>query len=311
MFVLLFTVLSFTVAMLINPSKASASPCYPATGTGGCWVGPGVGTAPDGTTCSDNHFTICPSGYWCSGPLNDLNNVYKCTNVGTTPPPNSCPSECRKGPACGIGYSSSTACGVCPIGAEGVPQVCCKPNSCANVPPPSTSTPSPCITTCTQVTECKQQGNCGGGNEGGFCGYTTTTPKVPKYYCTKNVCTTVCTTPSPPSTSTQPPSTSTNTPVPLIAQCVSTRIYSPNWTLITNDEYHNLSDRSQVYFCVSGSTTGGSFNKARFTINGTLYPETVMVRPGSADYCQLYEIPVGSYSTNVQGEVHHNALGWL
>lgn len=42
----------------------------------------------------------------------------------------SCPSECRKGPSCGAGYSSAGGCGGCPIGAGGVPQVCCAANSC-------------------------------------------------------------------------------------------------------------------------------------------------------------------------------------
>lgn len=111
--------------------------------------------------------------------------------------------------------------------------------------------------------------------------------------------------------STLPPSKPLITPTPITAQCVSTRIYSPNWTQITNQEYSDIPAKSSVYFCVAGSSTGGSFDMARFTINGVLFANTTTMRPSSSDYCQLFTIPAGTYTTTVQGEVHHNTLGWL
>lgn len=115
---------------------------------------------------------------------------------------------------------------------------------------------------------------------------------------------------SPPMTFTVPP-VCTPTPAPITAKCVSTTIYSPNWTPILSNEYTSLPDNSQVYFCSAGSSSGGSFDMARFTINGVLFPNTTLMRPGSSDYCQLFTIPAGLYTTTVQGEMHHTTLGWL
>lgn len=53
------------------------------------------------------------------------------------------------------------------------------------------------------------------------------------------------------------------------------------------------------------------FDMARFTINGVLRPETTTIRPNTEDFCDLYTIPSNTYSFTVQGEIHHNVLGWL
>jgi hypothetical protein len=125
-------------------------------------------------------------------------------------------------------------------------------------------------------------------------------------YTSLSNCSQTCIKPTP--VPTPPP---TPSPMPITGQCVSTKVYSPNWTAIAPSEYYNLVDNSQVYFCTAGSSSAGSFDMARFTINGTLYPNTTVKRTGSNDFCQLYTIPKGSYTTNVQGEIHHTSLGWL
>ena len=66
-----------------------------------------------------------------------------------------------------------------------------------------------------------------------------------------------------------------------------------------------------VRFAVGGSTTAGSFDKARFTINGTLRPEVTTQKPGSNDFFDEYTIPVGVTSFIVKAQIHHSSLGWF
>ena len=66
-----------------------------------------------------------------------------------------------------------------------------------------------------------------------------------------------------------------------------------------------------VRFAVGGTTTGGTFDKARFTINGTLRPEVTAQKPGSNEYFDEYTIPAGTTSFSVNAQIHHTSLGWF
>lgn len=421
---ILITVFVFGVLFFVASSESvKATNCAGIT-QGSCWVGGGVGTAPDGTTCNDNHFTNCPSGSWCTGPAGDTRMVYSCTNV-STPPTNSCPAECRQGTACGTGYSPATGCSGSGVsGGCTTAQVCCKnntPPSCGN----DTSTPPPCVTSCTRVVdECRNISTCygTGSSIGANCGVNIKTGEQ-KVLCTYNSCSTVCSTPPP--TPTPPPlvapilaslvynatcnsvntipvtfnwstvpgaasyflriddtsngfvqcgtgtpnngdfclqgltstshtinlalgktynfwlnaytstnvpgltsstmsvslpmptpcptiptATPTPTPTPITAMCVSTTIYTPAWAPVTSTAFQSLPAGGKVYFCVNGSTTGGTFDKARFTINGVMRPEVTLTGPNAIGFCDLYTIPTNTYAFAVQGEVFHSTLGW-
>ncbi len=101
------------------------------------------------------------------------------------------------------------------------------------------------------------------------------------------------------------------TPPPTVtASCQNIKAYSSNFTLLTNAQLRTLDPGTTVNFCVTGSATGGSFNKARFTINGVLKPETTTRRPGALDYCQSFVIPTGVTNFVVVADIHHGALGW-
>ena len=101
--------------------------------------------------------------------------------------------------------------------------------------------------------------------------------------------------------------TTTTTPT---AQCQNIKAYSPTWALLTNAQLSTLTVGSQVNFCVTGSASDGTFDKARLTINGILQTETNTIRPGSTDFCQLYTIPAGTINFNVTAQIHHLTLGW-
>jgi hypothetical protein len=104
---------------------------------------------------------------------------------------------------------------------------------------------------------------------------------------------------------TPPPSTSST------ASCQNVKAYSSVWTPLTSADLSALSTGTVVNFCVTGTTTSGTFDKAKFTINGTVQAETTAIRPSSTDFCQSYTIPVGVSVFNVSAQIHHATLGWF
>lgn len=123
---------------------------------------------------------------------------------------------------------------------------------------------------------------CGGNDETQAETITTTTPTAPP---------------------TAPPS--------ITAQCQNIKAYSgANFVLLTPESISMIKQGDPLHFCVTGSATGGSFDKAKFTINGVVQTETTLVRPGSTDFCQSYTVPAGVNSFNVTAQIHHVTLGW-
>jgi Cys-rich repeat protein len=94
------------------------------------------------------------------------------------------------------------------------------------------------------------------------------------------------------------------------AQCQNIKAYSPTWTLLTAAQLSQLKATDQVNFCVAGTTTQGTFDKGKFTINGVAQAETTTKRPSSSDFCQLYTIPAGTNSFSISAQIHHATLGW-
>lgn len=105
---------------------------------------------------------------------------------------------------------------------------------------------------------------------------------------------------------TPPPGTTT----PITASCQNVKAYDEDWTLLTTTQLGQLGTGDTVNFCVAGVATGGSFDKAKFTINGVAQAETTTLRPSSTDFCQSYVIPAGVTSFNVTAQIHHATLGW-
>lgn len=65
-----------------------------------------------------------------------------------------------------------------------------------------------------------------------------------------------------------------------------------------------------VYFTVGGTTTGGSFDMAHFTINGELRSDVTTKRPGTEEFYDAYTLPEGLTTLSVQAQIHHTTLGW-
>lgn len=94
------------------------------------------------------------------------------------------------------------------------------------------------------------------------------------------------------------------------ASCQNVKAYSSTWVELTAAQLSALKTGDVVNFCVTGTTTGGVFTKAMFTINEVLQAETTLQRPSSTDFCQTYTIPAGVTSFNVVGDIFHEVLGW-
>ena len=73
--------------------------------------------------------------------------------------------------------------------------------------------------------------------------------------------------------------------------------------------------KSPGYPLTAPSYHYGPYDRARFTINGVLYPDDQSKREFNDnltvnDYCHLFVVPAGMYRFAVQGEIHHLVSGW-
>ena len=116
---------------------------------------------------------------------------------------------------------------------------------------------------------------------------------------------------TPSATPTTNPSPSPTTPPSITAQCSAVTAYDVNWNTLSATELSSLEEGDLVRFAVSGSASGGSFNKARFSVNGQSIGESLTKKPGSDEFYKEYTIPAGTVYFEVKGEVFHSTLGWL
>ncbi len=108
-----------------------------------------------------------------------------------------------------------------------------------------------------------------------------------------------------------PPVGGGGTPLPagVTAQCLNIKAFDTNWTQITNLSTLKVGDK--VRFTVAGSASTGTFDRARFTVNGALRPEVTATRPGTSEFYDEYTIPEGTSSFSINAQVHNTVLGWF
>lgn len=258
----------------------------------------------------------CSSGT-CTGSINTSNDPNNCGSVG-----HRCiaGSECHSGTCTGVigdtcqsdancnsGYSCNTSTHTCQSGTN----LSNDPNNCGAVG-----------AVCSNGYNCINgscQGNpitttCGRNNDPGapVC---CTTSCNPSDVVTEAPCRTECKTGGKWCTisagscnnSSSPPGTGEN------ATCQNIAAYSSTWSALTASQLSQLQVGTAVNFCAVGSASSGSFDKARFTINGTLMADTTTKGSSAAanDYCQSYTIPADAATFNIKAELHHTTLGWF
>ncbi|OGM31101.1 hypothetical protein A2803_05360 [Candidatus Woesebacteria bacterium RIFCSPHIGHO2_01_FULL_44_21] len=112
----------------------------------------------------------------------------------------------------------------------------------------------------------------------------------------------------------QPAATPTATPAvatSITAQCLAIKIYDQNWDNLTVAEFSQLKPGSIVRFSAGGTTTGGQFEAARFTVNGVQRPEVTSKAPGKEELYDEYTIPEGVLSFTIGVQLRHSSLGWF
>jgi hypothetical protein len=112
------------------------------------------------------------------------------------------------------------------------------------------------------------------------------------------------------STSTNPP-VPTPTPTPGAPSCISVKAYDDGWTALTPTQLSALAVGDIVNFCVNGTSTTGTFDKAQFMINTTLKSETTTLRPSSTDFCQNYTILSTDTTVEVKAKIHSSTGVWV
>lgn len=103
----------------------------------------------------------------------------------------------------------------------------------------------------------------------------------------------------------QPP---TGGPAPF-ASCQNIKAFDTNWNQLLVADLLNVKAGEKVRFTVLGSTNTGTYDKARFSINGATPQETTGKRPGTNEFFFEYTIPEGVTSFAVNAQLHHQSLG--
>jgi hypothetical protein len=95
------------------------------------------------------------------------------------------------------------------------------------------------------------------------------------------------------------------------ASCGQVVAYDESWTELGSGELSQLSEGDMVRFAVKGTASSGTFEMARFSVNGGIAVEVTDKRPGSDDFYYEYTIPADVTEFNVNAEVFHSELGWF
>jgi hypothetical protein len=92
----------------------------------------------------------------------------------------------------------------------------------------------------------------------------------------------------------------------VVASCLNVKAYNSDWAELTTAQLPDLAPGNTVNFCVTGSSTSGIFDRARFSIAGTILPETTTAHPTiSNNFCQSYTIKPTDVAVTVNARVHH------
>ncbi len=292
---------------------------------------------PPGSSCEEIGYECVPNGWYCTNPVPQ----------GVCPTGQKCGSGCQCTGECecssfplSFNYTSpiyaqansnnnvlqATDCGTCKaildangnpvVDTHGVPQCtiesCTPPcrfwcEPCGNVfsctttasptPAPSTTPPPPgdnpqCNDVCYTSSYCRSSEVCyfAEGSSSGNC-------RNPNCL-SESSCT--CTNPSP------SPS----------AQCTNVRLYqvigdvtvATNWQLLTATQLTALRPGDIIYATTLGTTTGGTFDRARIRVNSSTWTtanETTNKKPGSDEFYIIYTIPSdGTVTFTFEAEIH-------
>ncbi len=259
-------------------TQATFAAVYGSTGEAG-WKNEACGNA--GSTvagaegCTSD--ADCPSGWVCQGAQGSR----QCQNPGTA---DLCP-----GGACSGYYSFQ--CSTLSVSAESSGVPVCQQNgqrfsgeSQAQSYATSGSTPN-----CGQVDKVCV----GGNNDGKLCGGFT----IYSSGCGGGT------------TAITPPAGTPPAGAALSAVCLDIKAYDTQGNPLTAQNLAGLSPGDIVRFAISGTTTSGTIDMARFTINGVLGQPTNLKIAGTNEFYTEYTVPPSVTQFSVKAELHHTDTG--
>jgi hypothetical protein len=94
------------------------------------------------------------------------------------------------------------------------------------------------------------------------------------------------------------------------AQCLNIRAFDTEWNELTTTQLAQLAAGDRVRFTVAGTASSGTFDRARFKVNGVERAEVTGKRPGTDEFYDEYVIPSGITSFTINAQIHHTTLGW-
>lgn len=96
-----------------------------------------------------------------------------------------------------------------------------------------------------------------------------------------------------------------------VAQCLNIKAFDENWNPLTLTDLSQLSAGDVVRFTVGGTTNSGTFDSARFTINGEQMDPVTDKRPNTDEFYYEYTIPTKTTSFEINAELMHSEAGWI
>jgi len=118
-------------------------------------------------------------------------------------------------------------------------------------------------------------------------------------------------TPTPSGDATPTPSGAIDTTI--AAQCLNIKAFDNNWVLLTAADLTELREGDIVRFTANGTTTSGTLDRARFSINGIVRTAVTQKRPNTQEFYDEYTIPAGTTTFTISAELHHTdaTIGWF
>lgn len=98
---------------------------------------------------------------------------------------------------------------------------------------------------------------------------------------------------------------------PSSSYCQTVKVYDSKWGILSTDQLSQLKTGDKVILAVKGQTSSGSFDKARFSINGQISAETAKRKADTGEFYMEYAIPEQVANFQIEGEIHHNSFGWI
>lgn len=98
-----------------------------------------------------------------------------------------------------------------------------------------------------------------------------------------------------------------NTPS-VTASCAGVKAVDNSGNILTQTQLSTMKTGDSFNICVGGTTSSGNFDKAQFSINGTVQPVTTTTITGIDGFCDAYQIPDGTTNISIDAKIHHAEL---